>query len=148
MQQLICGDYSEQDQRADPDLGKSLRSGFRNESTEGRVFGAPSIRTDLSAPKVKSVADNQNYGNEPDAFSLIYPSEALNGGLEEDEFVILKTKEELKEVFDQSGFLEGKAQDFFDAVFAYATQNSSTGLVSASEFLKAKRELDIKSLGF
>lgn len=152
VQQLICGDYPDQDQKPDPDLGKSLKSGFRNESSSTeRVYGAPSIRTDLNAPKVKSVADNQNYGNEPDAFSLIYPSDALNGGLEEDEFLCLRSKSELEELFEGSNSgLEGRGKQIFEAIFDYATRDldADAKRCSASQFLKAKRELDMKALGF
>ena len=149
VQQLICGDYSENDQNPDPDLGKSLRSGFRNESESAeRVFGAPTIRTDLTAPKVKSVADNQNYGNELGAFSLIYPSDALNDGLEEDEYLRLRAPEDLYEIFENSGIMQGKGVDVFKAIFNYATKDVEDKRCSAAQFLKAKRELDMASMGF
>ena len=62
VQQLICGDYSMNDQNPDPDLGKSLRSGFRNESKDSeRVFGAPSIRSDLTAPKAISFSPSSTH---------------------------------------------------------------------------------------
>ncbi|QDZ23086.1 hypothetical protein HOP50_09g56260 [Chloropicon primus] len=146
VQQLICGDYSMDDQNPDPDLGKSLRSGFRNESKDAdRVFGAPSIRTDLNAPKVKSVADNQNYGNELGAFSLIYPSDAMNGGIEEEEYLCLREPEELFELFGQC--VQGD-QEKFNTVVDYATRDSNARLCSAALFLKAKRELEMHSMGF
>ena len=146
VQQLICGDYSMDDQNPDPDLGKSLRSGFRNESKDAmRVFGAPTIRTDLTAPKVKSVADNQNYGNELGAFSLIYPSDALNGGLEEEEYTNPRAPEDLFGTFGE--IVEGDFEKF-KMICAYASRDSGDTMCSAAQFLKAKRELEMKSLGF
>ena len=97
------------------------------------------------------MADNQNYGNEPDAFSLIYPSDALNGGLEEDEFLCLRSKSELEELFEGSNSgLEGRGKHIFEAIFDYATRDldADAKRCSASQFLKAKRELDMKALGF
>lgn len=44
--------------------------GWRNIAPENRVFGAPSIRTDLPAPSKKSVSCMVNYGNEPDAMQV------------------------------------------------------------------------------
>ena len=148
VQQLICGDYSMNDQNPDPDLGKSLRSGFRNESKDSeRVFGAPSIRSDLNAPKVKSVADNQNYGNELGAFSLIYPSNALNGGLADEEYLSPRSADELFEIF---GRFCHNNEDMFKSIFDYATRglDSESPTCSAAHFLQAKRELEMKSMGF
>lgn len=44
----LRGDYTEAEQMPDPDLGKSVRPGFRNVSKDpDRVFGLPSLRTDV-----------------------------------------------------------------------------------------------------
>jgi hypothetical protein len=61
------------DDQPDPGLGKSLREGFRNLDAAGRAFGLPSVRTDLPEPRRRSVANVQNYGNEPDVLSLLAP---------------------------------------------------------------------------
>ena len=79
MQQLICGDYSMNDQNPDPDSGKVAVVGFGTSPRTRREALEPSIRSDLTAPKVVSVADNQNYGNELGAFSLIYPRTPSTG---------------------------------------------------------------------
>lgn len=58
-------------QEPDPDLGKSIYAGTLKISPE-RVFGTPTIRTDITPPKSRSVADIRNHGNEPNAFQMMY----------------------------------------------------------------------------
>jgi len=51
-------------------LGKTNKFGYRNitkQGDENRVFGVPTIRSDISAPQKKSIADPNNYGDEKDA---------------------------------------------------------------------------------
>lgn len=56
----IRGEASYQESKYDPSLGKSIRFGTRNTTKSGdedRVFGTPTIRTDIIKPIKKSVAD-------------------------------------------------------------------------------------------
>ena len=49
-------------------LDELIARGPGDDSTqERRVFGVPSIRSDIPAPSLKSVADHQNYGDEAGA---------------------------------------------------------------------------------
>ena len=75
------GNYTPEEQQPDKDLGRSVRPGWRNTAPPSRTFGVPSIRSDISAPGQKSVADHQNYGNEADAFALLYPPRFTDGGV-------------------------------------------------------------------
>ncbi len=153
VQQLIGGNYSEEDQKPDPDLGKSLTSGFRNaHPSKERVFGAPTIRTDLMPPLLKSVADNQNYGNEPDSFSLIYPVTAADRGLDEDDFARERDGAEMASILRATGLLGEGAQlseEAFKAAYSIAAQSQDSGMCSIKDFLKVKHDLDMKAvLGF
>lgn len=69
----------------DADLGRSLRPGFRNMTRAGdedRSFGVPSVRVDLPAPRgTLSMANATNFGNEPDAASLVFPSAGVDRGI-------------------------------------------------------------------
>ena len=47
LQQTIRGEYDEEDQKQDDDLGTTLTPGFRNIGGGNRVFGTPSIKTDM-----------------------------------------------------------------------------------------------------
>lgn len=51
--------YPPEQQQPDADLGKSLREGWRNIAPEGKVFGVPSIRTDIPMPTKRSCASTQ-----------------------------------------------------------------------------------------
>ncbi|KAH7824600.1 putative EF-hand domain-containing family member B [Monocercomonoides exilis] len=79
----------------DADLGRSLIKG-RWGSTKVRDFsgdaemrpcGVPSIRTDIPAPSRKSVADNQNYGEDPGSKTLISPLPWAELGINETDFL-------------------------------------------------------------
>jgi len=65
------------------DLGSIACS--QRPSCKERAFGVPTIRTDLPARSAgqKSVADNSNYGGEPAAISLIFPSGGADRGVVE-----------------------------------------------------------------
>ena len=62
----------------DKDLGKSIKPNCRNvvrkEEDRHRSFGVPTIRQDIHQPAKRSVADYQNYGDEPEAVDLLFPS--------------------------------------------------------------------------
>ena len=59
----LRGNLSIEEQVPDKDLGKCLAVGRRN-FTDTRAFGCPSIRSDIHAPQIRSVADDSNYGDE------------------------------------------------------------------------------------
>ena len=68
--------------RGPQDLGRSVRPGWRNIApSETRLFGVPSIRSDIPAPGMKSVADHQNYGDEAGAETLLYPPRFADEGV-------------------------------------------------------------------
>jgi len=73
----------------DHDLGKSTkpncRNVVRNENDIDRSFGLPTIRKDIpfKTSTQKSVADYQNYGDEPEAVDLLFPSSYSEIGIEE-----------------------------------------------------------------
>jgi len=68
-------------------LGKSIKPNCRNvvreEKDKNRSFGCPTIRTDIPFKNFKSVADYQNYGDEPEAVDLLFPSNHSEIGIEE-----------------------------------------------------------------
>ena len=61
----------------DNDLGRSVKLNctnyVRRSHDEGRVFGLPSIRTDIPFKVKRSVAEYKNYGDEPEAVDLLFP---------------------------------------------------------------------------
>lgn len=67
--QCIMGD---EEHEPDADLGLSCTPGFRNVATN-RVFGVPTVRSDLCTSQRRSIADAQNYGDDPTAATLVNP---------------------------------------------------------------------------
>lgn len=118
---LLKGDYPEEEQAPDPDLGKSLRKGYRNmpqPQDKERAFGIPTIRTDIPGRKVKSVADNQNYGNESDAACLIYPAGGAERGVTEADYLLPRSKDDLAKFYADAGLIMEK--DDFETFFGAA----------------------------
>ncbi len=85
--QCIHGEPSEAELLPDRDLGRCTKIGARNiprtEADQDRAFGCPTIRTDISGRKQKSVADYQNYGDEPEAVDLLFPATMTEIGIDE-----------------------------------------------------------------
>ncbi|GMH38274.1 hypothetical protein BSKO_06158 [Bryopsis sp. KO-2023] len=93
---LITGYYSLEEQQPDVDLGLTLREGWRNVAPDDKVFGVPTVRLDIPAPPTRSVANMQNYGNDPDANQLIHPTGTAIRGVNEEHYLKGRTKEELR----------------------------------------------------
>ncbi|GIL88535.1 hypothetical protein Vretimale_15344 [Volvox reticuliferus] len=119
--ELMAGYYPPPEQDPDADLGKSLREGFRNQTKPGdetRSFGIPTIRTDLRLPRLRSVADPQNYGNESDAGQVLRPPLAADLGISDEQFVALRPKEDIRQLVREAGLT--LTDDEFDAAWALA----------------------------
>lgn len=98
------GNYTPDEQQPDRDLGRSIRPGWRNTGPDTRVFGVPSIRSDIAAPQLKSVADHQNYGDESGAGTLLYPPRFADGGVTQADFLTATSESELVDIFRTAGF--------------------------------------------
>lgn len=72
------------------DLGKSNKpnctNNVRRSSDRARSFGCPTVRTDIPFKTWRSVTNYQNYGDEPEAVDLLYPSTLLECGVTEQDF--------------------------------------------------------------
>lgn len=86
----INGEPSEKEVQPDKDLGISLKKNctnqVRKEEDRDRSFGCPTIRTDIPYKYTKSVADYANYGDEPEAVDLLFPSTVAELGISEADF--------------------------------------------------------------
>ena len=91
---------------ADADLGTTLRYGFRNQPKPGdedRTFGVPSVRNDINRRDQRSVADPTNYGNEPDAGELLMPNPFSEMGLEPEDWLKPRKRQEIRDIFNSIG---------------------------------------------
>lgn len=101
--ECIRGDYTEEEQGPDKDLGRATRPGYRNFNVPGRTFGTPSIRNDIPLPAKRSVADAQNYGTDATAQELLYPSRFNGIGVNEDDFTRPRDPQQIREIFNAIG---------------------------------------------
>lgn len=102
----IKGYYNLEDMLPDMDLGKCTKPGRRNFTTESRPFGIPSIRTDIPAPYLgrRSVSDLTNYGDECGAAALLNPQRFDDKGIPDQDFLIRRNREELREIVDRCDY--------------------------------------------
>ena len=86
----ITGEPNERQLEPDRDLGKSVKpnctNALRREEDRDRSFGCPTIRMDIPYKDKRSVADFQNYGDEPEAVDLLFPSTHTEVGIQENDF--------------------------------------------------------------
>ncbi|WIA10245.1 hypothetical protein OEZ85_010445 [Tetradesmus obliquus] len=116
--ELMRGYYSAEEQAPDPDLGKSLREGWRNTEASGRTFGVPSVRNDIPLPPSRSVASTKNYGNEPSAGQLLAPPKCVDLGVKEEHLLQLRSPDELAQLLADAGLALGQQE--FEEVLAQA----------------------------
>lgn len=85
----------------------------------------------------RSVADYQNYGDEPEAVDILYPSTGLEFGISESDFQHMRSREEIRSMFEKIGqsFKAGK----FNTLYNKALQicDSKDDRVSVRSFLDA-----------
>lgn len=86
----IAGEPTEKELGPDKDLGKSLKPNCTNQVRRpedvDRSFGCPTIRTDVPFKVKRSVADYNNYGDEPEAVDLLFPATFTELGVTEYDF--------------------------------------------------------------
>ena len=130
----IYGDPTSQKQvEPDKDLGKCTKQNCTNSvryplwkhgrksEDEKRVFGVPSVRNDIPQKTKKSIADHQNYGDEPEAGHLLCPTTFLEFGVNEADFNAPRTKDEIRSIFENIGFKykQGKFNAIYDRAGGY-----------------------------
>ena len=99
----LKGEPTQKELQPDKDLGKSIKQGTIRNVDTNRVFGVPTIRTDIPFKEKRSVADYQNYGDEPEAIDLLFPSTFTEIGITEYDFQLPRPMEEIKSLFEKVG---------------------------------------------
>ncbi|XP_051577821.1 EF-hand domain-containing family member B [Myxocyprinus asiaticus] len=108
-------------------------------TTNYHIYGVPSVRTDLPAPRIKRISDRTNYGDEATAYDLLYPPLHSLYGVHEEQFLGPRTKDEIAEIFQKVG-LEF-AEDTFEEAWKLASMRHPTGDVCVESFRNVLREL-------
>lgn len=134
----IQGAYSEADQQPDPDLGKAIAPGWRNDTNTNRTFGCPTIRTDIKPPKKRSVGDSQNYGDDTNAQALLHPAQYAGMGIEDRDFLEDREQSDLRQLFASAGI--SMSDEVFERIYARAKQIA--GAVSIEVLRRVYNEYD------
>ena len=104
---VVRGQYSEAEQQPDADLGRAVTRTNRGEGgqaeEEGRVYGLPSIRNDRAVPRMKSVANRCNYGDEGSSKALLYPAPYAHMGLHDEQLWQEREEGELRALYERVG---------------------------------------------
>ncbi|NXP81305.1 EFHB protein, partial [Ramphastos sulfuratus] len=67
------------------------------------VCGVPSIRSDIPAPRIRRVSDRTNYGDQGNAYSLLFPSVFSQMGVDERDFFKTRPKAEIAQILCNIG---------------------------------------------
>jgi len=125
----------------DRDLGKSVKlnctNTVRKPQDVNRAFGCPTIRTDIPYKDKRSITDFQNYGDEPEAVDLLFPSTFVEMGVSEWDFAQPRTRQQIQELFAKIGY-EYKIGKF-NAIFNKAREmtGSQNDTASVRAFMTA-----------
>jgi hypothetical protein len=124
-------------------LGRSCKpnssNNVRRPEDKDRSFGLPTVRSDIPYKAFKSVADWRNFGDEPEACDLLYPSTNLEHGITELDFQQLRSREQIRNLFEKVGctFKQGK----FNTLYNRAAElcDSQDGQISVRAFLQSQK---------
>lgn len=133
--------------KADDDLGRDWHYGSKLKSLQptqkdlNRVYGVPTIRRDLPKKLVKSVSDLKNYGDEPDAYDLLYPHPEAVRGVYDEDFEKLLSKEEIYKQMRKYDFIIPEEE--YDVMFEVAIKNypNPERKISPKAFISTMRNL-------
>ncbi|XP_066571800.1 EF-hand domain-containing family member B [Amia ocellicauda] len=108
-------------------------------TTNYQVFGVPTVRTDLAAPRIKRISDRTNYGDESNAGGLIHPSLYSLKGVHEKHFFMPRTKEEIARIFRNVGV--DISEDDFGEAWERASTRHPRGQVCVETFRNVVQEI-------
>ena len=133
--------------KTDPDLGRDFRykSKIKNlkpiEYDSDKVFGIPSIRRDLPKLKKPKITDLTNYGDEDDAYELLYPHPCATMGVSDVDFDQLHTKDEINKILVDNKFYIPKNE--LDCIYDITIKNypNNEGKISYTSFISTLKNL-------
>ncbi|XP_054477768.1 EF-hand domain-containing family member B [Anoplopoma fimbria] len=108
-------------------------------ASDGRIFGIPSVRSDLPAPQIKRVSDKNNYGDTSTAADLLHPSVHALRGVHEKHFFCPRTKKEIAEIFRNVGV--DVSEETFEEAWKLASLKHPAGEVCVEVFRNVLKEI-------
>ena len=138
---------SEESLSPDVDLGRDVHWKNKIKSLQpsqrdiNRIYGVPSIRNDLPKKELKSFGDIKNYGDEPDAYELLYPHPEHYMGIDDPDFEELMTKNEIYELIQKYNF--NIPEEEFNLIYQVGLKNypNNEEKMSPKSFIGAMRNL-------
>ncbi|XP_060225640.1 EF-hand domain-containing family member B isoform X2 [Meriones unguiculatus] len=103
------------------------------------ICGVPSIRSDIPAPRIRRVSDVNNYGEDGNAYSLLYPSIFSQKNIFERDFFKTRSKEEISDILTNIGV--NLSEEEFENVWNLASKKHWKGEVSVETIRNVLDEL-------
>ncbi|KAM4855369.1 EF-hand domain-containing family member B [Urocitellus parryii] len=103
------------------------------------IFGVPTVRCDIPAPRIRRVSDRTNYGEEGNAYSLLYPTIFSQKGVFERDFFKTRSKEEIAEILCNIGV--NLSEEEFENVWTLASKKHHRGEVCVENIRNVLDEL-------
>nr|XP_036852191.1 EF-hand domain-containing family member B [Manis javanica] len=103
------------------------------------IYGVPTIRSDIPAPRIRRVSDRTNYGEEGNAYSLLHPTIFGQKGVYERDFFKPKSKKEIAQILGNIGV--SLSDEEFENVWNLASKKHHQGEVCVENIRNVLDEL-------
>ncbi|XP_036926739.1 EF-hand domain-containing family member B [Sturnira hondurensis] len=103
------------------------------------IHGVPTIRSDIPAPRLRRISDRIDYGEEGNAYSLLYPSVFGQKGVFERDFFQSRPKKEISQILCNIGVK--LSDEEFENVWNLASKKHHRGEVCIENIRNALDEL-------
>ncbi|MBZ3891535.1 EF-hand domain-containing family member B [Sciurus carolinensis] len=103
------------------------------------IFGVPTVRCDIPAPRIRRISDRTNYGEEGNAYSLLHPTIFAQKGVFERDFFKTRSKEEIAEILCNIGVK--LSEEEFENVWTLASKKHHRGEVCVENIRNVLDEL-------
>ncbi|XP_058038009.1 EF-hand domain-containing family member B [Ahaetulla prasina] len=91
------------------------------------LYGIPTIRSDIPAPRFRRISDTTNYGDQATMYALLYPSIYNKKGVYEKDFFRIRSKEEIADILRNIGVK--LSDESFDEIWRQACLKDHRGKV-------------------
>ncbi|KAF0870795.1 EF-hand domain-containing family member B isoform X2 [Crocuta crocuta] len=103
------------------------------------IYGVPTVRSDIPAPRIRRISDRTNYGEEGNAYSLLHPTVFGQKGVFERDFFKTRSKKEIAEILYNIGVK--LSDEEFENVWNLASKKHHRGEVSIETIRNVLDEL-------
>ncbi|XP_039075644.1 EF-hand domain-containing family member B [Hyaena hyaena] len=103
------------------------------------IYGVPTVRSDIPAPRIRRISDRTNYGEEGNAYSLLHPTVFGQKGVFERDFFKTRSKKEIAEILCNIGVK--LSDEEFENVWNLASKKHHRGEVSIETIRNVLDEL-------